>query len=105
MVDLQRRVRWRKTGKGRKWNLSPGGRPHISIFERVWPLLKFRGHLHDYVILIERAVHDGDLPLPKVVTQSLINLGRSNAEPRGRFAVNYNLGLQPMLLLVSVDVA
>src|SRR5256885_11422576 len=105
MVDLQRRVRRRKTGKGRKWNLSPGGRPHISIFERVWPLLKFRGHLHDYVILIERAVHDGNLPLPKVITQSFIHLGRSNTEPCCRLAVNYNLGLQSMLLLVSIDVA
>ena len=63
-----------------------------------------RVDLHDHVILVERAVDDRDLALAECVVERVVDLGRRDAEPRGGVAVDDEIGLQALLLLVGVDV-
>ena len=80
-------------------------RLHVNVFQRVGILLKARIHFQNHVILIQLRENRGDLPLAERVVERVVNRRRQNAQSRGRIAVNYEICLQPMVLLVGGDVA
>ena len=68
-------------------------------------MLKFRSNFQHHVILIQAFVNVRDLALAKGVAKSIVNVLHSDAKPAGRVAVDDYGTLQPMHLLVGVDVA
>ena len=68
-------------------------------------LLELRLHLQHDVVLVELREHRRDLPLPEGVVQRVVDHLRRDAQPRGGVAVDHQLGLQPLVLLVAGDVA
>ena len=51
-----------------------------------------------------RAVDRGDLPLAESVIQRVVDLRGRYAEPRRGVAIDDEIGLQPLLLLIRVDI-
>ena len=58
--------------EGRQWHGRPCGRAQINILQGLGSLLKLRRNFHDHVILVQRPVHGGNLPLPKRVVESVV---------------------------------
>ena len=51
------------------------GRANVNILQRLGTAGNFGSDFHNHVVLIELAVHDGDLPLTEVVERIWANLG------------------------------
>ena len=63
-----------------------------------------RVDLHHHVILIDRAVDHRYLTLAEGVVQGVVDLRRGDAKPRGGGAVDYEIRLEPALLLIGADI-
>ena len=57
------------------------------------------------MILIERGVHGGDLPLAEGVVQHVVDQLRRDPKARRGVAIVLHHGLQSAILLIGVDVA
>ena len=77
---------------------------HTDVLERRRDLRVARVDFHDDVILVDGAVDDRYLALAESVVERVVDLGRRDAEPRGGVAIDDEIGLQPLLLLVGIDV-
>ena len=62
-------------------------------------------NLEDDVVLVQLREHGRNLPLRERVVQRVVDVLRGNAEPGGGVAVDDELGLQAVDLLVAGDVA
>ena len=63
-----------------------------------------RINFHHDVILIEGAVNDRHLTLPKRVVKGVVDLERANAEAGGGVAIDDDVGHQPVLQMIRVKV-
>ena len=105
MIHRQRSIRRLVVRERSQWNGRSGGRPQIDILQGLGSLLELRRNLHDHVILIERPVHRRNLPLPKGVVERVVQGLRSNSQTAGRVAIDDQLRLQSLILLVRILVA
>src|SRR5450631_654983 len=85
-------------------NRLPLGRSHINLAQELRVLPKFRRSLHDDVILIQRRVHGGYLPLSERVVQSVVDQLRRNTEARRGGPVILHHSLKAPVLLVAAHV-
>ena len=69
---------------------------------RVLPVL--RRYFHDHMVLVERVVDGGDLPLPKGIVKHGIHLLLGQTQAGHGVAIENQQGLQPFHLLVGVDI-
>ena len=76
------------------------GRCHVNVLERRGILRVSRIDFHDDVVLIDRAIDDGYLPLPEGVVKCVVDLSGRYAEAGGRVTIIDEIRLQPFLLLV-----
>ena len=65
---------------------------------------RMRRDLHHHVILVERVVDRRDLALAEGVVERVVDRGGIQLQPRGGVAVDGEIDLQAVLLLVGVDV-
>ena len=105
VVDGQRGLGRFKVAEGRQRHLRAGGGFHIDAGERTQVLAKLRINLQHHVILVELGKHGGDLALAKSVIERIVNGLRQDSKTRGRIAVNHQVGLQPVVLLIAGYVA
>ncbi len=56
------------------------------------------------MILVQRVVDGGDLALAEGVVEGVVDLAGGDAEALGRLPVDGDLGLEPALLLIAVDI-
>ncbi len=105
VVDGERGVGRLVVGEGAEWNKFAGLRGHINGFQRFRALLEFGSDFQHDVILIQAFVDVGDLALPEGITKSVVNVLDGDTKTAGGIAVNDYGTLQPMHLLVGVDVA
>ena len=56
------------------------------------------------MVLIEGAVNDRHLTLPERVVKGVVDLQRANAKASGGVAIDYDVGLQPVLRLIRFNV-
>ena len=73
-------------------------------FRAVRVLPELRVHFHHHVILIQRRVHRRDLALAEGVVERIVDRLRRDPESRRGGAIDDQRGLQPVILLVAVDV-
>ena len=105
VIHRQRYVRGLEVSERRQRYGCAAGGAQINILQRLGRLLELRRDFHDHVVLVERTVHGGNLPLPEGVVERVINILRRNSQPAGGVAVNHQLRLQSFILLVSIYVA
>ena len=105
VIHGQRSIRRLKMREGRQRHRRSRGRAQINILQGFGSLLELRRNFHDHVILVQRPVHGGNLPLPKGVVESIVQGLRSDPHPAGGVAIDHQLGLQSFILLVGVLVA
>jgi hypothetical protein len=55
------------------------------------------------VVLVQRVVDGRDLPLAEGVVEGVVYLAHRQSKPCGRSAVDGDVGFQPIVLLVAVD--
>jgi hypothetical protein len=72
VIHRQRRVRGLVARKGGQRHGRSGGRAQINVLQGFRSLLELRCNFHDHVILVQRPVHSGDLPLSKRVVQGVV---------------------------------
>ena len=77
----------------------------VDVLQRLRVLPVLRRHLHDDVVLVERIVDRRDLALAEGVVERVVDHAGVDAEPRRGRAVDHQIGLEPLVLLVGVDVA
>ncbi len=80
------------------------GGADIDVLQHLRALPELRRDLHDDMVLVEGVVDRRYLPLAEGVVERVVDLARRDAEPRRRRAVDREIGLQPLLLLVGIDV-
>ena len=56
------------------------------------------------MILVQRRIHGRDLALAEGVVERVVDQLRRDAETRRRAAVDITIGLQPVVLLIAVDI-
>ena len=76
----------------------------IDVVQRLRVLPELRRHLHHHVILVLRVVDHRDLALAEGVVERVVDLADGQPEPRRGGAVDDEIALQPLLLLIEVDV-
>jgi hypothetical protein len=76
----------------------------IDLVQRLRVLPEFRRHLHDHVVLILRRIDRRYLALAEGVVQRIVDLADGQPEPRRSRAVDDEVALQPLLLLIEIDV-
>ena len=64
-----------------------------------------RTHFQHDVILVQLRKHSGDLPLPKSVVERIVDGLRQDAQSRSRVAIDDQVRLQSVVLLVAGHVA
>ena len=89
----------RKIGGRASLGRAAGGR-NIDFVEHGRALGVARIDLHDDVILVDRGEDGRDLPLAEGVIERVVDLRRRQAEARGGVAVDDQIGLQRLGLLV-----
>ena len=94
----RRRVRYSSPG----WRPTGGG--HVNVTERTGILRVARVDLHHDVVLIDGAIDDRYLALPKCVVQRIVDLPRGDAKARSGVAVDVEVGFEPPLLLIGAYV-
>src|SRR4029079_13377471 len=77
-------------------------RPHVNTLQGLGALRELGGNFYNNVILIQLAVHDGDLPLSERIVQSAVHVGGAYAQPCRGVTVDDDALLQPLILLVAV---
>jgi hypothetical protein len=82
---------------------APGGADK-DLVQRVRALPVLRRHLHHDVILVARSVDHRNLALAEGIIERVVDLRRGDAEPGRRGTVDHQIGFEPLLLLVGVDV-
>ncbi len=87
-------------GAGR---IGAGGRD-VEFVERARILPVARRDLHDDMILVLRAIDDRNLPLAERVVECVVDRIQGEAQAHRRVAVDGDVGLEPALLLVGIDV-
>ena len=91
-----------RIGSRRARRLGAGGAdPELVQAVRILPIL--RRHLHHDVVLVERVVDRRDLALPVGVVQRVVDRAGRKVQPRRGCAIDHEVGLQPPLLLVRID--
>ena len=58
-----------------EWNRRTIGSANIDTLQRLGTAEKFGSDFHNHEVLIELAVHDGDLPLTEGVVERIIDIG------------------------------
>src|SRR5690242_12108375 len=88
VAHRQRRIRGTEVRKGSQRHRSSVGSAHVDVLQGFGSVLKLRRHLHYHVVLVELAVHDGDLALSESVVKRGINGGGIYSEAGSGVAVN-----------------
>ena len=83
----------------------PGCRFHVKILQRVGVLAELRRDLEDDVVLVELGEHDGDQALSEGVVEGVVDGRGRQAEARGGVAIDDQVFLEGVILLVGGDVA
>ena len=104
VADRGGRRAWAVLGHGGDRHHAAAGRVDIEIGQPHRALAVPRRGLHHDVILVERAVHGGDLPLAEGIVERAVDERGRDAEPCGGVAIILQRVLQPVVLLVGVDV-
>ncbi len=100
VVHGKRRVGVLVVCKGtERHELSSVGR-HINIFQAVWIFLVVRRDFENHMVLVQTFVNCRDLPLAESVAERIVNVLDRNAKAAGRVAVNGQIRLQALVLLV-----
>ena len=79
-------------------------RGDIEVAHRRGILPIARRHLHDDMILVERAIDRRHLALAKGVIKRIVDGAQSQSETLGRRPINHDVGFEAGLLLVRIDV-
>ena len=90
---------------GGERDLRAGGGLDVDVAERVGVVLVILRDLHDDVVLVELLIHGGDLALAEGVGERGVDGESGDAEARGGVAVDDEIGLEALVLLVGGDVA
>jgi hypothetical protein len=77
----------------------------IDLVQYLGRLPKLGHHLHHDVVLVLRLVDHRYLALPKGVVERVVDLAGGEPETRRGGPVDDQIGLEPILLLVEIDVA
>ena len=88
----QRRQRNRRAIRG----------PNVDTFQGLGALRELGGNFHNNVILIQLAVHDGDLPLSERIVQSAVHVSGAYTQPCRGVTIDDDALLQAFILLVAV---
>ena len=75
-----------------------------NFVEGAWICLKFWIHLQNDAILVLGPIHDGDLTLAEGTVEGGIDDIGLNSQPASGIAVDDDVGLQTLKLLVAIDV-
>ena len=105
VIHRQRRVRRFIVSECRQRHGRSRGRAQVDVLQGLRSLLELRRHFHDDVILVEWPVHGRNLALPKRVVESIVQSRSIDSHAAGRIAIDDQLGLQSLILLVRVLVA
>ena len=81
----------------------PAGRD-IDVAQGLRALPELRRHFHHHMILVLVLVDGRDLALAERVIERVVDLRGGQAQPRRRGAVDLEIDLQPLVLLVGIDV-
>ena len=104
MVHLQRRGIGVVMREGAERHVAAAGRAYEDVPEAVRVLPELRVDLEHDVVLVQLRVHRRHEPLAERVVQRVVDHLRRDAEPRRRLPIDRERGLEPMRLLVAVDV-
>ena len=88
----------------RERDLRARGGLDVDAAERGGVVLELLRHLHHHVVLVELLVGGGDLALAEGIRERGVNGERADAEARCGVAVDDQLGLQALALLVGCNV-
>src|SRR5262245_21900264 len=105
MIHRQERRAHLRTGKGRERNQRAALRLHVNMVKRLgssgYPWVGLQHH----AVLVELGEGGGHLSLPKSIVKRAIDVAHRQSESRQRVAVDGDLELEPVGLLVGGDVA
>jgi len=93
VIHSQRYVRGREVSERRQRYGCAARRSQVNILQGLSRLLELRRHFHDYVVLIQRAVHGGYLPLSECIIERIVDVLRSHPQAAGGIAVDHQLCL------------
>ena len=101
VVDRDRRDCLRDGGELAQRDFAATRRGGVNPAQRIRPELQARIDLQDHVVLVQRGVDLGDMPLAESVVQERIDDRGVDAEPRGDISVDLDLQNLPSALLVA----
>ena len=105
VVHRQRRLRLGHLRERRERHHVATAAAHEDRLQRLRVLLELRLHLEDHAVLVELRVHRRHLALAVGVVERVVDRRRGDAEPGRGVAIDLHVELQPLRLLVGVDVA
>src|SRR6266446_61206 len=77
---------------------------NIDLVQYLWRFPELGRHLHHDAVLVLRLVDDRYLPLPKGIVKRIVDLADGKPEARRSGPVDDQIGFEPPLLLVEIDV-
>jgi len=80
------------------------GGADVYVFQRLRILPVARGYFHDHVILVAGHIDGRNLTLAKRIVKRVVDLTDRDPQPGGGVAVDHQIGLEPLVLLVAVDI-
>ena len=105
VIHRQRNVGGHEVSERRQRYGRAAGGAQVNILQSLGRLLELRRDFHDHVVLVERTVHGGDLPLSEGVVERIVDVLRGYTQPAGGVAIDHQLRLQSLILLVGIHVA
>ncbi len=93
-------------GRGRRLRAADRAarRADVDVAQGIRVLPKLGRDLHHHVVLVERIIDRRHLALTERVIKRVVDLRRADAQPRRRVAVDLQLDVEPLRLLIRIDV-
>ncbi len=105
MIDDQRRAAGLVMRERAQRHLAAAGRTQIDVIELARIALELRRHLQHHVILVELGEHGRDLALAERVVERVVDGRGRDAEARGGVAIDHQMRIQAVVLLIGRDIA
>src|SRR5208283_2756681 len=83
-----------EVGEGVELDELPGAGAHVDLVKRFGVLPELRRDLHHDMVLVERRVHRGDLPLPERVVERIVDRLLGETKARSGVTIDDDVGFE-----------